>query len=211
MWAVAAVRRSFTAKGESNYGGLTEAPVTHLGRHHQPHPSSQRRQALRRADLYRQEGRFEEAAELVAQGLRLSPNNGVGHLLSAYLHLAFRQIGPAKSEFQSVSPGRSVSSAGAARSRQDRPRGAGFGACRPFLDKALQSTRISGSASSPGDGGRLGPRPREAQAKRPMQAPRSRSRSSSHRRRGASSCSPKPTVRWSSRTETRTPWTWPRT
>ena len=57
---------------------------------------------FRRADLYRQEGRFEEAAELVAQGLRLQPNNGVGHLLSAYLHLAFRQIGPAKAEFQTV-------------------------------------------------------------------------------------------------------------
>jgi len=28
---------------------------------------------FRRADLYRQEGRFEEAAELVAQGLRLAP------------------------------------------------------------------------------------------------------------------------------------------
>jgi len=57
---------------------------------------------FRRANLYRQEGRFEEAAELVSQGLRLAPNNGVGHLLSAYLHLAFRQIGPAKSEFQAV-------------------------------------------------------------------------------------------------------------
>jgi len=93
---------------------------------------------FRRADLYRQEGRFEEAADLVAQGLRLSPNNGVGHLLSAYLHLAFRQIGPAKSEFQSVlrldpyHPRALLGLAKIALEERD------IAACRPFLDKALQ-------------------------------------------------------------------------
>ena len=93
---------------------------------------------FRRADLYRQEGRFEEAAELVAQGLRLAPNNGVGHLLSAYLHLAFRQIGPAKSEFQSVldldpyHPRALLGLAKIALEERD------LAACRPFLDKALQ-------------------------------------------------------------------------
>ncbi len=93
---------------------------------------------FRRANLYRQEGRFEEAAELVAQGLRLAPNNGVGHLLSAYLHLAFRQIGPAKSEFQSVlnldpyHPRALLGLAKIALEERD------LATCRPFLDKALQ-------------------------------------------------------------------------
>ena len=93
---------------------------------------------FRRADLYRQEGRFEEAAELVAQGLRLAPNNGVGHLLSAYLHLAFRQIGPAKSELQFVlqadpyHPRALLGLAKIALEERD------LAACRPFLDKALQ-------------------------------------------------------------------------
>jgi tetratricopeptide (TPR) repeat protein len=93
---------------------------------------------FRRADLYRQEGRFEEAAELVAQGLRLAPNNGVGHLLSAYLHLAFRQIGPAKSEFQSVlqlDPYHPRALLGLAKiALEERA----ISECRPFLDKALQ-------------------------------------------------------------------------
>ena len=93
---------------------------------------------FRRADLYRQEGRFEEAAELVAEGLRLAPNNGVGHLLSAYLHLAFRQIGPAKSELQFVlqadpyHPRALLGLAKIALEERD------LAACRPFLDKALQ-------------------------------------------------------------------------
>lgn len=94
---------------------------------------------FRRADLYRKEGRFEEAAELVTQGLRLAPNNSVGHLLSAYLHLAFRQIGPAKSEFQSVlgfdpyHPWALLGLAKIALEERD------LAACRPFLDKALQN------------------------------------------------------------------------
>ena len=93
---------------------------------------------FRRANLYRQEGRFEEAAELVAHGLRLAPNNGVGHLLSAYLHLAFRQIGPAKSEFQAVldldpyHPRALLGLAKIALEERD------LVACRPFLDRALQ-------------------------------------------------------------------------
>jgi tetratricopeptide (TPR) repeat protein len=94
---------------------------------------------FRRADLYRKEGRFEEAAELVTQGLRLAPNNSVGHLLSAYLHLAFRQIGPAKSEFQSVlgfdpyHPWALLGLAKIALEERD------LAACRPFLDKALEN------------------------------------------------------------------------
>jgi len=138
MWVVAAVGGVSRARGESNYVGLlrllsrTWDAIASLTR---PPTAAT---LFRRADLYRQEGRFEEAAELVAQGLRLSPNNGVGHLLSAYLHLAFRQIGPAKSEFQSVlqadpyHPRALLGLAKIALEERD------FGACRPFLDKALQ-------------------------------------------------------------------------
>jgi tetratricopeptide (TPR) repeat protein len=92
---------------------------------------------FRRADLYRHEGRFEEAAELVAHGLRLAPNNSVGHLLSAYLHVAFRQIGPAKSEFQAVlalDPSHPRALLGLAKIALE---GRDLAACRPFLDKAL--------------------------------------------------------------------------
>src|SRR6266581_4628892 len=128
----------FTSERESNHVGLMRLlariweAITSITR--PPNAAT----LFRRADLYRQEGRFEEAAELVAQGLRLSPNNGVGHLLSAYLHLAFRQIGPAKSEFQSVlqadpyHPRALLGLAKIALEERD------FGACRPFLDKALQ-------------------------------------------------------------------------
>src|SRR6266536_3536119 len=69
---------------------------------------------------------------------RSAPKNGVGHLLSAYHHLAFRQIGPAKSEFQSVldldpyHPRALLGLAKIALEERD------LAACRPFLDKALQ-------------------------------------------------------------------------
>ena len=93
---------------------------------------------FRRADLHRQEGRFEEAAELVARGLRLATNNSVGHLLSAYLHVAFRQMSPAKTEFHSVltvDPYHPRALLGLARiALEERD----LAACRPFLDKALR-------------------------------------------------------------------------
>src|SRR6266511_5557134 len=127
----------FTNEGESNHVGLLRLlsriwdAITSFTR--PPNAAT----LFRRADLYRQEGRFEEAAELVAQGLHLAPNNGVGHLLSAYLHLAFRQIGPAKSEFQSVlslDPYHPRALLGLAKiSLEERD----LAACRPFLDKAL--------------------------------------------------------------------------
>lgn len=128
----------FTSEGESNHVGLLRLlsriwdAITSFTR--PPNAAT----LFRRADLYRQEGRFEEAAELVAHGLRLAPNNGVGHLLSAYLHLAFRQIGPAKSEFQAVlaldpyHPRALLGLAKIALEERD------LAACRPFLDKALQ-------------------------------------------------------------------------
>ena len=128
----------FTSEGESNHVGLLKLlsriwnAITRFTR--PPNAAT----LFRRADLYRQEGRFEEAAELIAHGLRLAPNNGVGHLLSAYVHLAFRQIGPAKSEFQAVlaldpyHPRALLGLAKIALEERD------FVACRPFLDKALQ-------------------------------------------------------------------------
>jgi len=128
----------FTSEGESNHVRLPRFlsriwdAITSLTR--PPNAAT----LFRRADLYRQEGRFEEAAELVGQGLHLAPNNGVGHLLSAYLHLAFRQVEPAKSEFQSVlaidpfQPRALLGLAKIALEERD------LIACRPFLDKALQ-------------------------------------------------------------------------
>jgi tetratricopeptide (TPR) repeat protein len=128
----------FTSEGESNRVGLLRLlsriwdGITSFTR--PPNAAT----LFRRADLYRQEGRLEEAAELIAHGLSLAPNNGVGHLLSAYLHLAFRQIGPAKSEFQAVlalDPYHPRALLGLARiALEERD----LAACRPFLDKALQ-------------------------------------------------------------------------
>jgi len=74
---------------------------------------------------------------------------------------------------------------------------------------APSTTRISRSASSPGYGGRRA-RPREAQAKRPMHGPTLQIEKLKHRRGARVRVSPSRRTR-SSRTETRTPWTWPRT
>jgi tetratricopeptide (TPR) repeat protein len=51
---------------------------------------------FRLAERYRNEGRYEDAAALIAQGLEQAPQSRVGHLLSAYLHLTRREIEPAK-------------------------------------------------------------------------------------------------------------------
>lgn len=129
---------SFTSEGESNHVGLLRLlsriwdTITSITR--PPNAAA----LFRRADVHRQEGRFEEAADLVSRGLRLAPNNAVGHLLSAYLHVAFRQIGLAKAEFQSVlaidpyHPRALLGLAKIALEERD------LAACRPFLNKALQ-------------------------------------------------------------------------
>ena len=57
---------------------------------------------FRQADRYRNEGRYEEASRLVIQGLAQDPDSSVGHLLSAYLHVATRQTDRAKTDFQRV-------------------------------------------------------------------------------------------------------------
>lgn len=51
---------------------------------------------------YRAEGRFEEAAVLVAEGLRLDPDNLVGLLLSGSLHTIFREMPLAKTAYGRV-------------------------------------------------------------------------------------------------------------
>lgn len=57
---------------------------------------------FRRADQYRSEGRYEEAAALVTRGLEQDPDSSVGHLLWGYLQAARRDMGPAKLAFQRV-------------------------------------------------------------------------------------------------------------
>ncbi len=57
---------------------------------------------FRRARRYRDEGRFEEAGELVARGLQLDPSSVVGHLLAGSLHAALREMDRAKAAFERV-------------------------------------------------------------------------------------------------------------
>jgi tetratricopeptide (TPR) repeat protein len=59
-------------------------------------------EAFRRADRLRHEGRYAEAAALVAEGLGRSPRSAAGHLLAAYLHFSSREMGPARDAFQRV-------------------------------------------------------------------------------------------------------------
>jgi tetratricopeptide (TPR) repeat protein len=59
-------------------------------------------EALRRAEQQRREGRYPEAAALVARALELDPGNLHAHLLAAYLHVARRAPAPAKEEFRWV-------------------------------------------------------------------------------------------------------------
>ena len=57
---------------------------------------------FRRADRLRHEGRYREAIRLVEEGLRRMPTSATGHLLAGYLHLAAREVQPAREAFQSV-------------------------------------------------------------------------------------------------------------
>lgn len=57
---------------------------------------------FRRARRYRDEGRFEEAGELVARGLELDPASLVGHLLAGSLHAALREMDRARAAFERV-------------------------------------------------------------------------------------------------------------
>ncbi len=59
-------------------------------------------QVFRRAKRFRDEGRFEEAAALVASGLLLDPDNVVGHLLAGSLHAMLREMSKARASFERV-------------------------------------------------------------------------------------------------------------
>jgi tetratricopeptide (TPR) repeat protein len=59
-------------------------------------------QLFRRAGQYRDAGRFEEASELVTEGLRLDPDSTVGHLLAGSLHTVFREMTRARASFERV-------------------------------------------------------------------------------------------------------------
>jgi tetratricopeptide (TPR) repeat protein len=57
---------------------------------------------FRQADRRRHEGRTEEAAALVQEGLRRAPTSSAGHLLAGYLHLAARNVERARASFRTV-------------------------------------------------------------------------------------------------------------
>ena len=93
---------------------------------------------FRLADQYRHEGRYEDAAELVAEGLRIAPNIAVGHLLDAYLHVVFREMPAAKTSFRrvlSLDPYHPRALFGLARIALEE---GDIRGCRPFLDRAIQ-------------------------------------------------------------------------
>ena len=93
---------------------------------------------FRLADQYRHEGRYEEAADLIAEGLRSAPNIAVGHLLDAYLHVVFREMPAAKNSFRrvlSLDPYHPRALFGLARIALEE---GDIEGCRPFLDRAIQ-------------------------------------------------------------------------
>ncbi len=57
---------------------------------------------IRQAELYRREGRYAEAGQLVTRALHLSPRHVLAHLLRAYLHVACRETSAAKTAFAQV-------------------------------------------------------------------------------------------------------------
>jgi len=93
---------------------------------------------FRLADQYRHEGRYEDASELITEGLRVSPNIAVGHLLDAYLHVVFREMAAAKASFRrvlSLDPYHPRALFGLARIALEE---GDIEGCRPFLDRAIQ-------------------------------------------------------------------------
>jgi tetratricopeptide (TPR) repeat protein len=68
------------------------------GRRRQPTSA----QIFRQAQRLRDEGRFDDAAELVADALIREPGSVVGHLLAGSLHMALRESGQARTSFERV-------------------------------------------------------------------------------------------------------------
>jgi len=64
----------------------------------QPTPAA----LFRQADRCRNEARYDDAAQLLAEGLALAPDSSVGQLLSAYLHVAARDMTAARAAFNRV-------------------------------------------------------------------------------------------------------------
>ena len=59
-------------------------------------------QMFRQAQRLRDDGRFEDAAELVADALIREPGSVVGHLLAGSLHMTLRETGQARTSFERV-------------------------------------------------------------------------------------------------------------
>jgi tetratricopeptide (TPR) repeat protein len=68
------------------------------GRRRQPTSA----QMFRQAQRLRIDGRFEDAAELVADALIREPGSVVGHLLAGSLHMTLRESGQARTSFERV-------------------------------------------------------------------------------------------------------------
>lgn len=95
-------------------------------------------QLFRDASRYRDEGRFEEAADLVAHGLQLDPDSTVGHLLAGSLHAVFREMDQARAAFERVlalDPAHPRALLGLARIALEEGDGA---ACTDYLNRALE-------------------------------------------------------------------------
>ena len=92
---------------------------------------------FRRADRLRHEGRYREAIRLVEEGLRRTPASATGHLLAGYLHVAVREVQPAREAFQRVlalDPNHPRALLGLARIAIE---GGDPDAARPALERAL--------------------------------------------------------------------------
>jgi tetratricopeptide (TPR) repeat protein len=76
------------------------ARIWHMLGGRRPQPTSA--QMFRQAQRLRDEGRFEDAAELVADALIREPGSVVGHLLAGSLHMALRETGQARTSFERV-------------------------------------------------------------------------------------------------------------
>jgi len=96
-------------------------------------------QIFRRAQRFRDEGRFEEAAALVASGLLLDRENVVGHLLAGSLHAMLREMAKARTSFERVlalDPTHPRALLGLARITLEE---GDTGACAELLTRALAS------------------------------------------------------------------------
>ena len=92
---------------------------------------------FRQAQRLRDQGRFEDAAELVTDALIYEPGSVVGHLLAGSLHMTLRETGQARTAFERVlalEPTQPRALLGLARiSLEDGD----AGTCRDLLSRAL--------------------------------------------------------------------------